>query len=72
MIAVIDGIIRNETPAAIEIESMGIDGKRGRFWVPKSQISYMRRTTSVCGQTVNAEIPVWMAEEKGIDYEEKE
>jgi hypothetical protein len=72
MLAVIEGVVRNETQNAIQINSMGISGKRGDFWIPKSQISYSRKTPSVMGQTISAEIPVWLAIDKGIDYGEKE
>lgn len=37
-------------------------------WIPKSQISYSRTNPSDDSRVIH--IPVWLAEDKGIEYEE--
>lgn len=75
VLAVITGKLIKGTPGqgAYLIEALSMSNQLQQYWIPKSMIEY-KRVTQVKGgpDDIVLEIPVWLAEEKRMDYEEKE
>lgn len=58
-------LLIDATEKAILIESKG-----KRYWIPRSQIDYIRKEKPTqAGRVCTLHIPEWLAQEKGLDYE---
>lgn len=56
-------IFKGQTQAAIRLQETE---KSQSFWLPKSQIDVADYDTLVDGETIDVDIPNWLAEEKEL------
>lgn len=63
----VDVRFQHETQDAWLVIELPIEGKLIEHWIPKSQIKYRRQDSNKQGVV---QIPKWLADKKGMDYEE--
>ena len=63
--AKVEGYIIKESEKAIQV------GQKDRgFWIPKSLMTYTLRMPVAQSPSFICKIPLWKAEQEGMDYEE--